>query len=100
MKKESKAACEFKTLSDSIHLMTYVFLDLQGFKLFLRYLWEPFEDEFKSIEKHFLNNATAVYRLVMMYLANAKHQMDANDKKIQERREGEYGRYKYVDIIS
>ena len=70
--------------------MTYVFLDLQGFKLFLRRMWEPLEEQFKSIEMRFLDNATIVYRLVMIHSANVKHQMYAYDKEIQERQEGEY----------
>ena len=70
-------------------LLTYVFLDLQGFKLFLRVTWEPFEEQFKSIESHFLNNAGVIVRLVIVHSASMEHQYHAYMRELQERQEGE-----------
>ena len=75
-------------------VITYLyFLDLRGFKLFLRLIWEPFEEQFKPIEARFLNNADIVFRLVMTYSANMgranmEHQNNAYKKEIEERQEG------------
>ena len=44
-------------------------LGLQGFKLFFRLTWEPFEAQFGSIEAKFANHTIAVVRL-----ANVEHQ--------------------------
>ena len=54
-------------------------------------MWEPFEEQFKSIELRFLNNADIVFRLVMIY-SNREQQnhIHAYAKEIQERQEGKY----------
>ena len=72
-------------------MITYLcFLDLQGFKLFLKLTWEPFEEQFKSIETRFLNNAEIIIRLVIVHSADTGHQYHAYNKGTQERQEGDY----------
>lgn len=53
-------------------------------------MWEPFEEQFKSIETRFLNNADVVFRLVMIHSANANAEQQNNSykKEIRERQEG------------
>ena len=43
--------------------LTYSTLDLQGFKLYFKLIWEPFESQFGSIEARFANHTIAVVRL-------------------------------------
>ena len=43
--------------------LTYSTLDIQGFKLFFRLTWEPFEAQFGSIESRFSTHTIAVVRL-------------------------------------
>lgn len=88
LNKEGKASCEYALEVEG--LITYILLDSLGFKLFLRLMWEPLEEQFKSIELRFLNNADIIYRLAMIYSANGEHQNYAYTKEIQEREEGKY----------
>ena len=50
------------------------------------------EEDFKSIETHFLNNAQTIIRLVTVHSADMGHQILENQKQIQEKQEGEYYR--------
>ena len=75
---------------------SYVTLDFQGFKLFFKHTWEPFEAQFGSIEAHFSNHTIAVVRL-----ANVDYQNRALEYQTQvlrlledQKRQGEY-RYNY-----
>ena len=81
-----------------LNVVTYVygFLDSQGFKVFLRLMWEPFEEQFKLIETRFLNNADIVFRLAMIHSANVGHQNHSYNQDIQERQEGDYYSCKIV----
>ena len=74
----------------SLTSMSY-YLDAQGFKRFLRVVWEPFEAKFQPIEAKFIHHANIVVRL-----ASVEHQTcfqtyfytkEAQDKRKQE---GEY----------
>lgn len=62
------------------------YIDAQGFKLFLRIIWEPFESQFQSIETRFMHHTNIVVRL-----ANAEHHSHYYRKETQEkqREEGE-----------
>ena len=44
-------------------LSHYFTLGVQGFKLFFRFTWQPFEEAFDTIEARFLNHTLAVVRL-------------------------------------
>lgn len=44
--------------------------DAQGFKLFLRVAWEPFEEQFQPIETRFIDHTKIIVRL-----ANVEHQI-------------------------
>ena len=51
-------------------MVTYNIQDAQGFKLFLRVAWEPFEEEFFKIETRLKAHAD-----VVVNLANVEHQI-------------------------
>ena len=72
---------KFKT-TYSINLTIECFLDLKSFKLFLRLMWEPFEEQFKSTEMNFSKNAEIVFRSVMIH---SVHQNSLFKKETQER---------------
>ena len=60
---------------DCTYFLSYI--DVQGFKQFLKVTWEQFEQQFQSIETRFIHHANIVVRL-----ANAEHQIDFyQDKK-------------------
>ena len=57
-------------------------IGLQGFKLFFRIAWEPFEAQFGSIEARFLNHTIAVVRLATIDFQNRTLE--------HQKRQGEY----------
>lgn len=59
-------------------------LDLQSFKRFLKVTWEPFEEEYQSIEAQFIHYTTIVVRL-----AGAEHQNHIYNKEIQDKQRQE-----------
>jgi len=64
--------------------ITSGYLDLQGFKLFLKLAWEPFEQKFKPIEDQFLHHT-----LVVVRWANVRHLIKEYERKEQhDSREG------------
>ena len=73
----------------SLLLLTRSTLDFQGFKLFFRLTWVPFEAQFGSIEARFSNHAIAVIRL-----ANADYQNRVLELLEYQKRRGEYS-YNY-----
>ena len=68
----------------TIFLLNYFTLDLQGFKLFFRLTWEPFEAQFGSIESRFLNNTSIIVRL-----ANAELQSYVYNSLEYQKKESE-----------
>ena len=64
--------------------------DGRRFKLFLKLTWAPFEEQFKSIETRFLNNAGIVINSVIIDSADMGRQYHAYMKEIHERQEGEH----------
>ena len=66
-----------------------MFLDFQGFKLFLRLTWEPFEAQFGAIEASFSNHTIAVVRLANIDYQNRALEYQSRVLEYQER-EGEY----------
>lgn len=50
--------------------MFVFFEDAQGFRLFLKVAWEPFEEQFQSIETSFIEHINIIVRL-----ANVEHQI-------------------------
>ena len=68
-----------------ITYFSYV-IDAQGFKQFLKVTWEPFEEQFQSLENRFIYHADIVVRL-----ATAEHQIHSYNKEIQDKQwqEGE-----------
>ena len=65
--------------------MTYFALDSDGFKLFLRLTWDPFEEQFTSIETRFMTNVNVVARL-----ANVEFQDQIYKSLDHQRREGKW----------
>lgn len=64
-------------------IMAYFALDSDGFKLFLRLTWDPFEEQFTSIETRFMTNVNVVVRL-----ANVEFQDQIYKSLDHQRREG------------
>ena len=64
-------------------------LDVQGFKLFFKLTWEPFEAQFSSIEARFSDHAITIVRLasVDFQVRVLEHQNQAVDLY---QRQGEY----------
>ena len=84
--KKGKPSCKC-ILEDDLYIsflsfLTYSTLDVQGFKLFSKLAWEPFETQFNSIEENFSNHALTIIRL-----ANIDYQIRTLE---YQRREGEY----------
>ena len=70
-------------------IFLFNYIDLQGFKRFLRITWEPFEEQFQSIETRFIHHTYIVVRS-----ANVDHLIYYYKKETQDkqRQEGEcYG---------
>ena len=84
---------------------TYLFyLDVQGFKLFFRLTWEPFEAQFGPIEARF-----SIHTITVVRLANVDHQNRALEYQSQvlellehQKRQGEYfyiyNSFSFLDI--
>ena len=64
--------------ADLLTSLTHPTLGLQGFKLFFKLTWEPFETQFSFIEASFLHHATAV-----RCLANINYQHRAQEDQNQ-----------------
>ena len=75
-------------------LLTLSYVDAQGFKRFLRVTWEPFEQQFQSIETRFIHHTNIVVRL-----ANAEHQIHFYKKEIQDKQRQEGKCYSYIIAI-
>ena len=65
-------------------LIIYSIKDSQGFKLFLRVAWEPFEEEFQSMETCIVGHINIVVRL-----ANAEHQVLYKTESQENQRESQ-----------
>ena len=57
-------------LSNGCLLYTDIIKDAQGFRLFFKVAWEPFEEQFQSIETSFIDHTNIIVRL-----ANVEHQI-------------------------
>ena len=93
LNRDGKTSCEWVRLPLNclidIIVNTYLcFLASQGFKIFLRNIWEPFQEQFELIEMRFNNNANIVFRLVVVHSANVEHENNAHEKRIRKREEG------------
>lgn len=63
-----------------ILLTLLLYSDALGFKRFLRITWEPFEQQFQSIETRFIHHTNIVVRL-----ANVEHQNHFYQRETQEK---------------
>ena len=72
--KEGKQSCMWATITFSYlwngSLLFTLVEDKQGFKLFFRVVWEPFEEQFQAVETSFKDHANTIARL-----ANVEHQI-------------------------
>ena len=67
--------------------LTLTFTDAQGFKLFLRVAWEPFEAQFQSIETRFIHHTNIVVRLAGAEVSG--HQIHFYKKETQDKQRQE-----------
>ena len=69
--KEGKQSCKSASSWSLCNLGWLLTIqDAQGFRLFFRVAWEPFEEQFQSIEATFVDHINIIVRL-----ANVEHQI-------------------------
>lgn len=59
-KKKGEHSCKYILEDYKLTFLTYSTIDVRGFKLSLKVIWEPFEAQFGSIETRFKENALSV----------------------------------------
>ena len=76
----------------SLTFLSYI--DVQGFKQFLRVTWEPFETQFQSIETRFIHHTNIVVRL-----AGTEHQIYLHNQDVQDKQRQESECYNHIVAI-